>query len=133
MVRSPLEVEKELITFVRSHGGILTNTDIMVLTGVTYREADRIGTRLVATYGGAMDLVDDALAIYRFPDLTPHAHAAIERSEPSLRRVWELRLAAHRLVMVPSVLIPALNGFNLVLAMMMKLKKMMKLDLFPQV
>lgn len=113
--RTPLEIEKELLTYVRAKKGLVTNADLTALLGVPYDEADRIGTRLVATYGGEMDLTDDGVAIYRFPDLTLSAHHLVEKQEPRMGYVWQLRRREHALRRSPVVVIPLLNAFNLVL------------------
>ena len=114
--RTPLEQEKELLTYVRAKKGLLTNADIVALLGVPYAEADRIATRLVATYGGEMDITDDGVCVYRFPDLMFTARPEIEKAEPTGAYLWELRQKEHALRAHPSIVIPALNGFNLVLA-----------------
>ena len=122
--RTPLETEKELLTYIRAKKGIITNADIMALIGVTYDEADEIGTRLVATYGGEMDITDDAIAIYRFPGLLlsveDNAEAAlntlIKKQEARLSYTWTVRERVHKLRSSSAGVVPWLNLFNLILA-----------------
>ncbi len=113
--RTPLELEKEILTYLRARKGLITNADIVALAGVDYDEADRIGTRLVATYGGEMDLTDEGVAIYRFPDLTVKAHPLVEEQEPRMAYAWQLVVEEERYRRHPTWLMPGLNAFNLVL------------------
>lgn len=114
--RTPLEQEKELLTYIRAKKGLITNADIVALLGVTYREADHMATRLVATYEGEMDITDDGISVYRFPNLMVTARAEVEKATPQLGYLWQLRQKEHKLRGHPEFVIPALNGFNLVLA-----------------
>ncbi len=114
MERTPLGLEKELITYVRAKRGLITNADIMAVAGVSYAEADRIGTRLVASYGGELDLTDEGLAVYRFPNLMVSAAPELAQEPPKLDYVWGVRAREEALRRAPSKVIPALNAFNLV-------------------
>lgn len=113
--RTPLEDEKELLTYIRAKKGLVTNADIMALLGVTYDEADRVGTRLVATYEGEMDLTDDGLAIYRFPNLMISGAPQVARQTPRLGYLWQLRRRLIALRSKPPWVLVGLNLFNLVL------------------
>ena len=122
--RTPLETEKELLTYIRANKGIIGNADIMALLGVTYAEADAIGTRLVATYDGELDIVNDAIALYRFPRLLLSASEApttslsplIQQQEARLSYTWTIREKVHTLRAGSAGVIPWLNLFNLILA-----------------
>jgi hypothetical protein len=114
--RNPLEQEKELITYVRAKKGLITNADLIALLGCTYDEADRIGTRLVATYGGELELTDEGIAVYRFPNLMASAAPEVLQQVPDLGYLWQVRRKEHALRSHPSRVIPALNAFNLVLS-----------------
>ena len=114
--QTPLEREKELLTYIRAKRGLITNADIIALTGTSYDEADAIGTRLTAAYGGELDITDDGIAIYRFPDVMVSGHPAVARQEPRLGYLWQLREREHVLRQYPERLIPSLNGFNLLLS-----------------
>lgn len=111
--RTPLGLEKELVTYVRAKRGLITNADIMAVAGVSYAEADTIGTRLVASYGGELDLTDDATAVYRFPNLMVSASPELAKEPPKLDYVWGVRAREEALRQAPSKVIPALNAFNL--------------------
>jgi len=114
--RNPLEQEKELLTYIRAKKGFITNADIVALLGVTYDEADAIGTRLVATYDGEMDLTDDAIAIYRFPNLMLTGAPEVAQQSPQLGYLWQVRQKEHVLRTNPSRIVPTLNIINIVLA-----------------
>ncbi|MCB9728960.1 MAG: hypothetical protein H6744_07485 [Deltaproteobacteria bacterium] len=111
--RTPLEIERELVTYVRAKKGLITNADIVALLGVPYDEADRIGTRLVATYDGEMDITDAGLPIYRFPDLMVSAREEVATGAPTLNYLWQHKAREHALRSNPTFLIPFLNAFNL--------------------
>ncbi len=114
--QNPLEREKELLTYVRAKKGLVTNADIVALLGVPYDEADAIGTRLVATYDGELDITDEGLAVYRFPNLMLSGAPEVQEQVPRLGYTWQVRKKEHALRANPTFLIPFLNGFNLVLA-----------------
>jgi len=114
--RNPLEAEKELLTYLRAKKGLITNADIVALLGVTYDEADSIGTRLVATYEGEMDLTDDGVAIYRFPNLMITGAPEVAIQPARLSYLWQLRKQEQVLRDNPSRVIPVLNVVNIVLA-----------------
>ena len=116
--RNPLEKEKELLTYIRAKKGFISNADIIALLGVTYDEADAIGTRLVATYEGEMDLTDDGLAIYRFPNLMLTAAPEIQKQAPQLGYLWHVRAKEHALRSHPTVVVPALNVVNILLGLL---------------
>jgi hypothetical protein len=120
--RNPLEREKELLTYIRAKKGFVSNADIIALLGVTYEEADSIGTRLVATYEGEMDITDDGIAIYRFPNMTLAADPEVAKQAASLGYLWQVRDKEQALRDNPSRVIPILNGVNLVLAFVMWFK-----------
>lgn len=114
--RNPLEQEKELVTYIRAKKGFISNSDIVALLGVTYDEADGIGTRLVATYDGEMDLTDDGVAIYRFPNLMLSAAPEVQKETASLSYLWHLRKKELNLRKHPAVAVPVMNVLNIVLA-----------------
>ncbi|MCA9514768.1 MAG: hypothetical protein KC635_07500 [Myxococcales bacterium] len=113
--RNPLEQEKELVTYIRAKKGFISNADIIALLGVTYDEADAIGTRLVATYEGEMDLTDDGVAVYRFPNLMLTAAPEVQKETASLGYLWHLRKKEMNLRKHPAVVVPILNILNFVL------------------
>lgn len=116
--RNPLEKEKELLTYIRAKKGFISNADIIALLGVTYDEADAIGTRLVATYDGEMDLTDDGLAIYRFPNLMITAAPEVQKQAPQLGYLWQVRQKEHVLRSNPTIAVPALNVVNIILGLL---------------
>jgi uncharacterized membrane protein len=114
--RNPLEKEKELLTYIRAKRGFVSNADIVALLGVTYDEADSIGTRLVATYDGELDLTDDGVAIYRFPNLQLAGAPEVQEQVAQLGYLWQVREKEHLLRSHPSRVVPVLNVVNLILA-----------------
>jgi hypothetical protein len=114
--RNPLEQEKELITYIRAKKGFITNADIIALLGVTYDEADAIGTRLVATYDGELDLTDEAIAIYRFPNLMLSGAPEVQEQVAQLGYLWHVRQKEEMLRKHPSRVVPVLNFVNIILA-----------------
>jgi len=116
--RNPLEAEKELLTYIRAKRGFITNADIVALLGVTYDEADAIGTRLVATYEGELDLIDNAVAIYRFPNLMLTGAPEVAAQAPKLGYLWHLRQKEDNLRKHPATIVPWLNVFNILLGIL---------------
>jgi len=114
--RNPLEQEKELLTYIRAKKGFISNADIIALLGVTYEEADRIGTRLVATYDGEMDLTDEGVAIYRFPNLMLTGAPEVQEEKADLGYLWQVRAKELHLRKHPARVVPALNVANIFLA-----------------
>jgi hypothetical protein len=117
IARNPLEREKELLTYLRAKRGFISNADIVALLGVSYDEADAIGTRLVATYEGELDLVDgphgEPVAIYRFPNLMVKTAPEVAREAARLGYLWQARERENLLRKHPSELVPALNTANI--------------------
>ncbi len=116
--RNPLEQEKELLTYIRAKRGFITNADIIALLGVTYDEADTIGTRLVATYEGEMDLTDDAIAIYRFPNLMLTGAPEVAEQPAQLGYLWQVRQKEQILRDNPAKVVPILNVVNIILGIL---------------
>jgi hypothetical protein len=116
LAQTPLAREKELLTYLRAKRGFLTNADIIALLGVTWEEADRIGTRLVATYDGELDLTDAGVAIYRFANLAPSVATEIAAEAPSLGYLWQNRAREQNLRDHPTWSMPILNVFNILFA-----------------
>ncbi|TNF29460.1 MAG: hypothetical protein EP329_15700 [Deltaproteobacteria bacterium] len=116
IAKNPLEQEKELLTYIRAKKGFISNGDIIALLGVTYDEADKIGTRLVATYDGEMDLTDDGVAIYRFPNLMLTGDPHVAMQTPDLGYLWQVRKKEEALRQNPARAIPILNFVNIILA-----------------
>ena len=114
--RNPLEQEKELLTYLRAKKGFISNADIIALLGVSYDEADAIGTRLVATYDGEMDLTDEGLAIYRFPNLMVSGAPEVASQVPELGYLWQVRKKEEALRAHPAVVVPILNFVNIILS-----------------
>ncbi|PKN54646.1 MAG: hypothetical protein CVU56_25470 [Deltaproteobacteria bacterium HGW-Deltaproteobacteria-14] len=114
--KNPLEAEKELLTYIRAKKGFISNADIIALLGVTYDEADKIGTRLVATYDGEMDLTDDGVAIYRFPNLMLTGAPHVAAQTPDLGYLWQVRKKEEALRQNPAKAVPILNGINILLS-----------------
>ena len=119
MEATPLELEKTLLTYIRAKKGLITNADIMALTGAAYEAADRIGTRLCAAYGGQLEITDEGIPVYRFQDLLLSAAPEVAEQIPRLSYLWQSRRHEHELRHHPSVIIPALNAFNLVFSVVM--------------
>jgi hypothetical protein len=113
--RNPLAQEKELLTYLRAKRGFISNADIVALLGVSYAEADSIGTRLVATYEGEMDLTDDGVAIYRFPNLMVTGAPAVAAEAAQLGYLWQVRQKEDALRRYPARVIPILNIVNIML------------------
>ncbi len=113
--RNPLAQEKELVTYLRAKKGFISNADIVALLGVSYAEADSIGTRLVATYEGEMDLTDDGVAIYRFPNLMVTGAPAVAAEVAQLGYLWQVRQKEDLLRKNPSRVVPILNFVNIIL------------------
>lgn len=114
--RNPLEQEKELVTYIRAKKGFISNADIVALLGVSYDEADSIGTRLVATYEGEMDLTDEGVAIYRFPNLMVTGAPEVQEQVAQLGYLWHVRQKEEMLRKNPSKVVPVLNFINIILA-----------------
>ncbi len=115
--RNPLEREKELLTYIRAKRGFISNADIIALLGVTYDEADGIGTRLVATYDGEMDITDEGIAIYRFPNLALMGALEVQEQVAQLGYLWHVRQKEHTLRSNPSRVVPILNFLNIILGL----------------
>jgi hypothetical protein len=60
--------ERYLLAYVRAQKGVLSPDEIIAQTGWTTEVADQESTRLVARYGGDVEIVDGQ-AVYVFPDL----------------------------------------------------------------
>jgi hypothetical protein len=121
IARNPLEREKELVTYLRAKRGFISNADIVALLGVSYDEADAIGTRLVATYEGELDLVDgpdgEPVAVYRFPNLMMTAAPEVAREVARLGYLWQVREREDLLRKHPSRVVPILNFVNILLGL----------------
>lgn len=63
-----LDDERRVVAFLRAHDGVLTTADVMALLGCARDEAEREVTRILADYGGTIEVMDDAL-VFRFDAL----------------------------------------------------------------
>lgn len=127
--KNPLEQEKELLTYIRAKKGFISNADIIALLGVPYDEADKIGTRLVATYEGEMDLTDEGLAVYRFPNLMLTGAPEVASQTADLGYLWQVRKKEQALRDNPAVAIPILNFINIILAFVVAFYALPVLDI----
>ena len=72
--------EREVAAYVRRHGGVLTVSDIMALSGMTRVEAARFFSRFVASYEGDVTITDDGALVATLPSLL--ASETTEHDEP---------------------------------------------------
>jgi hypothetical protein len=67
--------ERDLLAFVRARQGVISPSEIIAQTGWSADVADQESTRLVARYGGDVE-IEDGRAVFTFPDLMTNAGAA---------------------------------------------------------
>ena len=82
--------EKELLAWIRSHGGVVAPTELASLTGWSVDAAESESTRLLARYGGDIEVTNDGTILYRFADLLATAGgSAAARPAPRFWERWE--------------------------------------------
>lgn len=67
--RDELFTEKQLLAYIRSVGGVVSPTDLAARTGWSVRAAEKRSTRLIAEYGGDVEVTDEGEILYVFPEL----------------------------------------------------------------
>lgn len=68
-LRAPPSTDAErdnLLGFIRDHGGRVTATDAVLLTGLARADADRLLLDLAVRHGGDVDVTDDGVIVYTF-------------------------------------------------------------------
>ena len=92
----PLYVERELLSYIRSRGGVISPTELTSRTGWELDAAERESTRLLARYDGEVEITDDGEMIYVFPELMKSAHdaeVANTSPAPAFWERWEQKLS----------------------------------------
>jgi hypothetical protein len=83
-----LSDERRLVALIRERRGVLVESDLMALFGWTRAEAGAELARIVADYGGDIEVTDDGAILYRFdPLLQTAGHAA---AHADTRPAWKL-------------------------------------------
>lgn len=91
-LEDPRARDREVLSYLRGHGGRMTATDLVTLFGWDYRHAEEEATRLMVEYEGEPEVTDDAVVVYAFPNLLRSANEAGEALIP-WQPVWERKEA----------------------------------------
>ncbi|GAB4513733.1 MAG: hypothetical protein Tsb0020_32050 [Haliangiales bacterium] len=87
--RDQLFTEKQLLAYIRSAGGVVSPTELSIRTGWSLRAAEKQSTRLIAAYGGDVEVDDDGQILYVFPELMATAGAAEAAETRPAPLIWE--------------------------------------------
>jgi hypothetical protein len=112
------EKEKTALDYIRNQKGVITASEICAIYGCDLASAEKETARLFAKYEGDADVTDDGVIIYRFPSLMKN----LENPQNNcLRSTFMFRaiLDASERKCHSDVFIPALNGFNLLVSLLM--------------
>ena len=86
--RDELFTEKQLLAYIRSAGGVVSPTELAVHTGWSVSAAEKQSTRLIAEYGGDVDVTEDGQILYIFPELMATAGGPAAETRPA-PLIWE--------------------------------------------
>jgi hypothetical protein len=114
----PRERERRMLAEIRRQKGRVGVSDVMRVLGVSKKEADPFLARLMLDYDGEVEVADNAGITYHFPDVRRTAAAAGEASTSLPAMLAKVEVAP--LTGNPAgsnLLVAALNGFNLVMAL----------------
>lgn len=78
--------ERDLLAFIRARQGVISPSEIIAQTGWPADVADQESTRLVARYGGDVE-IEDGRAVFTFPDLMTNTGGA--QVSPCPPPCWE--------------------------------------------
>jgi hypothetical protein len=81
--------ERRLLAFVRARGGVVAPTELAARTGWSLDAAEEESTRLLARYGGDVEVTDDGHILYTFKDLMLTASEDAGADGEAARPVWE--------------------------------------------
>lgn len=83
-----LSDERRLVALIRERSGLLVEADLMALFGWTRAEAGVELARILADYGGDVEVTDDGAILYRFDPLMQTAGRAAAHADT--RPAWEV-------------------------------------------
>ncbi len=109
--------EREILAYLREHDGRITATDLVMLTGWSYRKAEEEVTRLLCDYDGDPEVTDDGVIIYSFPKLLKSADEGDKKAlwKPAWEKLEQRpQLSGNK--KGTDVLIGAFAGFNLLVS-----------------
>ena len=103
---------------IRSREGVITAAEFVEHSALPLDEADEEMGRLVGAYAGEPLVSPNGEIVFAFPELMASAHGAVEKIEtrPAWRRL-EYALEVTGNTADTNLVIGALNGFNLIMAM----------------
>lgn len=87
--RDELFSEKQLLAYIRSAGGVVSPTDLAVRTGWSVSAAEKQSTRLIAEYGGDVEVTEDGQILYVFPELMATAGGPGATDVQPAPLIWE--------------------------------------------
>ncbi len=87
--RDKLFTERELLAYIRSVGGVVSPTELATRTGWSLHAAEKQSTRLIAAYGGDVEVSEDGQVLYVFPELMSSAGGPISVDTRPAPPIWE--------------------------------------------
>ncbi len=84
----PLQLERELLAYLRDHRGRATVADIVALTGQSVEDAERTLNHLMVAHAGDIEVSDEGVLIYTFDRLMVSAGATAGQASASRRWSW---------------------------------------------
>lgn len=109
-----LATEKNILRLIRQNKGKLYNSDIIQLTGSTWREAEHQAAQLMANYQGDAKVNEDGIIIYEFPDLANATDAIKNEILPIWKRpIPEIKMNDNDRETNQSII--SVNAFNIVM------------------
>ncbi len=112
-----LQKDRSVLQLIRARRGVLTTTELVGHTGLSFLQAEEEMGRLTGAYGGEPFVSPRGEVVYSFPELLRSAHGTVRAREP--KPAWG-RLRKPRLVTgndgKSNALIAGLNTFNLAMS-----------------
>ena len=88
------EERRYIITYIRSHKGVITLEELMALTGMESDDANRLMNRILLEYEGEPGVTDNGTVVYAFPELMRSAQGGqkalgqVPLLNPSSKRLY---------------------------------------------
>jgi len=112
-----LQKDRSVLRLIRARQGVLTGTELVQHTGLPLQEAEGEMARLMVSHGGDVEVTQEGVLTYVFPELMLSAEGRVSEKEPD--PAWR-RLEPPESVTgneaKSNAIIAGINGFNLLAA-----------------
>jgi hypothetical protein len=109
--------DRSVVRLIRAREGVLTATELVQHSGLPLHEAEEELARLMVTHGGDVEVSEDGVLCYVFPELMVSARGGVRETEPD--PAWRRLEPAESVTgndAKSNAIVAGINGFNMLAA-----------------